>query len=379
MYGAQQPDGFLYIPGAIQAAGAGHDAMNWLIGGDPVVGSGDKVDLKIETAAIDNALTHQWEISNDTLYVNTPEDTNNPYPQYEFNHWIFKGLPSQNSGFGNHNVNLYVQGTKTQTAKIQTFYSGGASNYPGSATDYNVNNYYIPNWFNYYELAYPNSTVYNPTMTMPGGMSYPDAVGMAYIDGYDYNGGEVITDGFTMMCAKVMTSKTVQTIPVFEVSPSTNFLDVAGVLNIKGIYSYLYVDGHEETHVAEYRSGDVIPRNTDNTLPPGIVDSDGDFIPDNIESKYHLNPNDSDTTGYFTDASNFPEGSYDDRGDEEAIAAIGGLHAVVSNSLAWQQDWSDLGVQYGPRPANFPYEFVPENTNLPHTNSVPSNAVTSLP
>ena len=108
VYGAQQPDGFLYIPGAIRAAGASHDAMNWLIGGNPVVGSGDKVDLKIENPPISNALTHQWAVSNDTIYVNTPEDTNNPYPQYEFNNWIFKGLPSSNSGFGTHDVNLYV-------------------------------------------------------------------------------------------------------------------------------------------------------------------------------------------------------------------------------------------------------------------------------
>lgn len=370
VYGAQQPDGYLYVPGALRAVGASSADMQWLL-------ANNTVDMAIDNSVIPNTFVHGWTVSGDTLFINT---TNNGYPNYKFNSWIFKGLPSQNSSFGNHDVNLYVQNTKAQTAKIQTFYSATASNYPQSPDDYAINNYYIPNWFNYYEQAYPNSTSYDPNMTGPEGETDPTAAGMAWVAGPpDGKGGVKIEVEVTKMGPMAVTASSVRNIPVFEISPMTNYLDVAGQLQIKGIYSYLYVDGHETTHIAMYVSGDVIPRNSDGTLPQGIVDSDGDFIPDQIESKYHLNPRDSDTTGYFTDASNFPEGSYTNRGDEEAIAAIGGLHAVVSNSTAWQQDWADISVQYGARPTYFPYEFVPTNAAAPHTNSVPSSAVTVLP
>ena len=96
VYGAQQPDGYLYIPGAIQVAGGtSADDTNWLIGGNPVVTSSDVVDLKIENPTISNVLTHQWAVSGNTISVNT---LNNSYPSYQANNWIYKGLPSDNSG-----------------------------------------------------------------------------------------------------------------------------------------------------------------------------------------------------------------------------------------------------------------------------------------
>ena len=370
VYGAQQPDGYLYVPGALRAVGASSADMQWLL-------ASGSVDMAIDNSVIPYTFVHGWTVSGDTLFINTP---NNSYPNYQFNSWVFKGLPFQNSSFGNHDVNLYVQNTKAQTAKIQTFYSATASNYPESPGEYDINGYYTPNWYNYYKEAYPTSTSYDANMTGPEGETNPTAAGMAWVAGPpDGKGGVKIEVEVTKMGPGAISAPAVRTIPVFEVSPMTNYLDVAGQLQIKGIYSYLYVDGHETTHVASYVSGDAIPRNSDGTLPQGIVDSDGDFIPDQIELKYHLNPHDTDTTGYFTDVSNFSEGTYTNRGDEEAIAAIGGLHAVVSNSTAWQQDWADISVRYGARATYFPYEFVPSNAAAPHTNSVPSSAVTVLP
>ena len=152
VYTADTPDGYLYVPGAIQVTGAPPAAVNWLINNSPIVGPLDKVNLTIDSSVIPNTFTHQWAISGNTIYVNTPQDVNNPYPSYQFNHWIFKGLPSDNSGFGNHTVNLLVQGAKTQTAKIQTFFNtgvkGAASNWPSSDG--------TPNWYYYY------AQVYNP-------------------------------------------------------------------------------------------------------------------------------------------------------------------------------------------------------------------------
>ena len=125
VYSADTPDGYLYVPGAIQVVGGTHADAQMLL-------DNNLVDLKIETSPIPNAFVHQWVISGSTIYVNTPQNTDDPYPGYQFNHWIFKGLPSSFSTVadGNHNVNLYVQGAKTQTAKIQTFFNMKVSNWP---------------------------------------------------------------------------------------------------------------------------------------------------------------------------------------------------------------------------------------------------------
>jgi len=108
------------VPGAIQVTGAPPAAVNWLINNSPIVGPLDKVNLTIDSSVIPNTFTHQWAVSGSTIYVNTP---NNSYPGYQANSFIFKGLPPSNSGFGNHSVNLLVQGAKSQAAKIQTFFN----------------------------------------------------------------------------------------------------------------------------------------------------------------------------------------------------------------------------------------------------------------
>ena len=120
VYTADTPDGYLYVPGAIQVTGAPPAAVNWLINNSPIVGPLDKVNLTIDSSVIPNTFTHQWAVSGSTIYVNTP---NNSYPGYQANSFIFKGLPPSNSGFGNHSVNLLVQGAKSQAAKIQTFFN----------------------------------------------------------------------------------------------------------------------------------------------------------------------------------------------------------------------------------------------------------------
>ncbi len=151
-------------------------------------------------------------------------------------------------------------------------------------------------------------------------------------------------------------------------------------MHVKGIYSYLYADAHEQEHNALQQSNDNVPPAAVGYRPPGAaIDTDGDWIPDAIEAKYHLNPANDDTTGYYTDTTRFPEGMAYRDGDTEAICDIAGLHAVLSNPNAWQQDWSDSGVQYGTRGTFFPYEYAPSSSSLPHSVSPPSAAVTDLP
>jgi len=390
VYSADKPDGYLYVPGAIQVVGGYHDASEWLINNNPIVTAGGKVDLKIEAGAsgsvIPNVFTHQWAVSDDTIYVNTPQDTNNPYPGYQFNHWIFKGLPSSFStaADGNHDVNLYVQGTKSQTAHIQTFYQATANNYPQAATDYANYGYYLPNWYNYFEQAFPNSTTYDPQLIDLNGNPVPNAAAFAQCQGHwDESVAPnrwVVTRTMTKMAAGALTVGQVRGIPVFEISPHTNYLDYIGQMHISGIYSYLYVNAHELEHNALQESNDNVPPAAVGYRPPGApVDTDGDWIPDSIEAKYHLDPTRADTTGYYTDQNRFPEGYTYSNGDTEAICDIAGLQAVLSNPNAWKQDWSDAGVQYGARPLFSPYEYIPGNSNLPASVSPPGTAVTALP
>ena len=174
---------------------------------------------------------------------------------------------------------------------------------------------------------------------------------------------------------------------MFEVSSNTNYLDYIGQLSVKGIYSYLYVDGHEQEHNKLQEDSEcVVPYYNNANAPPNApIDSDNDWLVDTAEAKYHLNPRDPDTTGYYTDQNKFPESfsQYTD-GDTEAVCDIAGLHTIASNPNAWQQDWSDAGDQYGSRPPCdtnifFPYEYVPNQSNLPTSSSIPSYAQTSLP
>ncbi len=91
VYSADMPDGYLYVPGAVRAVGGSHDDSEWLINNNPIFDPSDKIDLRIEgngttSTPIPNTFAHQWAVSNDTIFVNTPQDPNNPYPGYQFNH-----------------------------------------------------------------------------------------------------------------------------------------------------------------------------------------------------------------------------------------------------------------------------------------------------
>ena len=59
------------------------------------------------------------------------------------------------------------------------------------------------------------------------------------------------------------------------------------------------------------------------------------------KTQHHLNPNVSDTTlAYANLAGN-------DIADDEVVADIPALGALMSNVTAWQSDWADPGLQWG--------------------------------
>ncbi len=320
VYTADTPDGYLYVPGAIQVVGGTSAEANWLIGNSPVVGPLDKVNLTIDNSIIPNTFTHQWAVSGNTIYVNTPQDVNNPYPSYQFNHWIFKGLPTSfnTAADGNHSVNLLVQGAKTQTTKIQTFFNATANNYPGalsSDADGNLSYSGIPNWYYYYNQAYPSPGTYSP-----GAASYYDPSFNQIIISDDAHGS------YTVM--------------VFGIDASSRKVQYIGQLPLGGIHNYIEDCGHELGH--KYSTTNSIEVYGSTSAHP---DTDNDGLDDNWETRNGFDPNKNDTTGAY---AGIPTTSPDyGKGDRECVADIQALGALLPKKSLWTADWANDGLQWG--------------------------------
>lgn len=360
VYSGDTPDGYLYVPGAINVAGASSADAQWLV-------DNKLVDMAILNSTIPNTFTHQWAVSGSTIYVNTPQNTDNPYPNYQFNHWIFKGLPTSFSSAadGNHDVNLYVQGNLAQTAKIQTFFPGTARNHPNPDG--------TPNWYYYYNQAYP----------APGGYADIPQVGQTEVV-FIRGSTDPSTWGINMFIGNGV-AFVPRPKPVFVLDTTTNKIKnpEVGQLTIGGIYSFIDACRHEVAHVALLHNGEDIPYYPEDGPPYGITDSDGDHIPDNVEKKYHLDPQNADTTGYYGDTDDPYNAG---RGDVECLADIEALGAVIKNKNMWQQDWCDFGLQYGKRPpfgntqylgAYFPWRYDPADTSQASTTVLPADSLTS--
>ena len=320
VYGAQQPDGYLYVPGAARAVGASAPAMQWLLANGPV-------DMAIDNSVIPNTFTHLWTVSGDTLFINTP---NNSYSNYQANSWVFKGLPSQNSGFGNHDVNLYVQNTKTQTAKIQTFFSGTASNWPDAGAA-------LPNWYYYYNQVYRATGAYDSSATS----SYTDPYSPPNY--YIHIGNDAYhPDSFR----------------VFDISPVSNYVRWVGSLDVSGISRYITVCAHEAGHQSMFVSGGIYYFSPDPSQSDvSYVSADGDNVRDTWEINHHLDPTIPDT------ANAYGVQSSGDKGDNEVLADVQALPVVFQQANTWKQDWADGGVQWGTNtyttgtPAGFYFVF----------------------
>jgi hypothetical protein len=306
------------VPGALRAVGAGSLEMQWLL-------ASKKADMAIDNSVIPNTFVHGWTVGGDTLFINTPQNVDNPYPNYQFNSWIFKGLPAQNSSFGNHDVNLYVQNTKTQTTKIQTFFSTTAKNWPSSDG-------ITPNWYHYYNMVSTASGGYgsgkaSSTTNDTDSFGVRTAVTTIRDDAYP-------TGGFRVFGLNS------------NVSP---YVICLGTIYDGGTHNFIEISAHERGHQNAW-------------LTPGIETLEN--APDkngaststvNLalpwKNTHHFQTIDSrggavyDTTGAY---SNIPSaGLAPDPGDIECVADIQALQPLLSGLPHWQDDWADGGLQIG--------------------------------
>ncbi|MDQ2686278.1 MAG: thrombospondin type 3 repeat-containing protein, partial [Armatimonadota bacterium] len=307
VYGSQQPDGYLYVSGAITVTGGAQDDAQWLV-------DNNHVDLKVENSAIPHTFTHQWAVNGSAISVNTP---NNGYPDYQANTWVFKGLPDDNSGFGNHEVNLYVDSSKSETAHIQTFFNATARNwvFPGEWH----NDGRIPNWWYSYNAIYPQDAGYvfyeDSTSSSNTPVDKP-APHLSYITNDAYNDWNA---------------------QLYRIAPapllSAGYIQDAGTLQISGIHNFIWTCAHEATH-RQMLDGGI----DDPIFHHFGHDSDGDGLSDEWETAHHLNPNDSDTTDTYGGSS---------VGDTETCANIGAWGELSTMKDTWKQDWADTGLQWG--------------------------------
>ena len=121
-YDNEQPDGYLAVPASANAVGAASIDTAWL---------SPHVSLAVSPAMQTGAQPFQWLNSSSQMYVYTPGSSPNgsAYPSAAF---IYKGLPPNNTYFGNHVMTMNVDGTASQIANYQLFFNGTASNWPGS-------------------------------------------------------------------------------------------------------------------------------------------------------------------------------------------------------------------------------------------------------
>lgn len=346
VYDSQQPEGYLTVPATANAVGASSADTAWL---------SPHVSLSVSPAMQTGAQPFQWLSAGSQMYVYAlgSYPSGSSYPGAAF---IYKGLPPNNTYFGNHLMTMNVDGVASQTANYQLFFNGAASNWPGSDG-------VTPNWYHYYQQAAPASILYDPVLSAGGSCT------MGYL--FNHNTKQYIITGniLTMGSSAARYSP----VPAFEVGAS-GLIRTAGTVKIKGILSYLYVYGHELGHLAAYTQHVQVPY-IDGTPPAGIVDSDGDGVPDTWEIAHHLDPEDPDTAKYYTRTGGVDNG----KGDAENLASMTGLGRVVQYSNLWQQDWADLGVQYGKRPSYVPFEYDPLDLSQIPSNSIPSTVLTDWP
>lgn len=346
-YGTEQPNGQLTVPASVYVPGASTAGTTFLL---------PHVSLAVSPVMQTGAQPFVWAASGAGMFVNTTSARlgyATPWPSGDF---CYIGLPPNNTYFGNHVMTMNVDGQAAQTAKYQLFFNGTASNWPNSDG-------VTPNWYNYYQQVAPASILYDPTLSAGGSCT------MGYFFNHNTKQYTITGDVLAMGSSAARYSP----VPVFDVGPS-GLIQVAGTVKIKGILSYLYVYGHELGHLAAYTQRVQVPY-IDGTPPAGVVDSDGDGVPDAWEIAHHLDPEDPDTAKYYTQSGGVDNG----KGDAENLASMIGLGRMVQYSNLWQQDWADLGIQYGKQPTYVPFEYDPLELSQYPSNGIPSNALTNWP
>ena len=198
---------------------------------------------------------------------------------------VYTGLPTNNSGFGNHLATLTVSGSTTQQAHVQTFFMPNDISWPDSDS-------VTPNWYHYYNQVYPSGGNYTNTGISAG--TNPISVGN------DAHGP--------------------RNIRIFGLS-SSHKVYWLGQLQLGGIHNYIYICGHEQSHVNLIAQH--VEIETKSPLDNDNGDGTGDGLNDNWETRNGFDPNNTDTTGAY---KNLAPGQPDyGKGDREAVCDINAL------------------------------------------------------
>ena len=347
VYETSQPNGQLTVPASVYVPGASTPDTTFLL---------PHVSLSVSPAMQTGAQPFTWMVSDAGLYVNTtgarPGYTSG-WPSGDF---CYIGLPPDNSYFGNHVMTMKVDGTASQIANYQLFYTATASNWPNSDST-------TPNWYFYYNQVYPAAGPDNRQYT-PGSRSF---------DTSDAN----ILERSSMVNIED-DAYISYAVPVFGTDVTKSpFLIFLGSLQTYGVHTFVAVCAHEQGHATAW-------------MTPGIEDPsasrDQEMVIDSWEDTHHMNSHSPDTTGAFGPVNPStghiikPDGTDDmDVPDNEVLACIPSLGAVLSNYSLWNKDWADTGIQQGvcrflqPNPSTgvidgFYWLFRPNANHLPSGN-----------
>jgi hypothetical protein len=234
----------------------------------------------------------------------------------------FIGLPASNDGFGKKNVQLLVDGTPAETAKVKVFFPKLATNHPGGGKN-------DPNWFYYWKEGHvcgiaAGDSFDSTKAGLWGGYSRPSQdsnVRLCHLAPFEGYGPKTYTS-------------------------LTGFGSVEGAGHGKGIKRVAEVLEHERHHIAIYALH-------------GPVDSDADGVPDGSEAKLDgvksdpSNPDTFNMSGVFngtSDTAKLAHKVYAAIGDDEVRCRKKELDLKVPYDPT--KDWADPGCQskvpYGP-------------------------------
>ncbi len=366
VYGAEQPDGQLTVPASVYVPGASTDGTTFLL---------PHVALSVSPVMQTGAQPFTFTASGPNMLVNTTSARPGYTSSWPSGQFCYIGLPPNNSYFGNHLMTMSVDGTASQTANYQLFFSGTGSNWPNSDGT-------TPNWYEYYNQVYSSTEfygTYDPNIKNPmaGYCTGAAVFSPGSPDSYD------VTNLGTYLGASAIANPV---IPVFALRKRSNNLQyttLIGELHVAGIHSYLRTYFEEIAHRETFVNHECLPPDR-SAYNPAVLDTDNDSVPDSLERKFGLDPQNPDTTGYYKHYANVGLS-----GDNEVLAAIIALKYLLQNKNLWQQDWADGGgLQYGARPPYncaasrniFPWFYHSiENPNLPDSPDIPADALTDLP
>lgn len=359
---ATQPGGVLSVPAQIIAPGVLYlDDFDWLI--KPPTGSGAVVDWQFgnpQQGPHDPFnLTRQTSPDN-SIYILAPDTktTAAPVPSATTGQSIpaitFTGLPVYNTGFGTTPVTMTVKtydpaskATTTngaQTAYIQTFFQGAASNFPlsnGLYTGPSVEEvppgttYSPPNWYHYYTQVYDIASRYGMSVRYEPGTGPYNSRSFSQDDPANnypveiHDDASLTRDNFSVF----------DTNPVPDPTTGTHLARYIGRLSVSGVFAFVTACGHEAGHVVTYQSPD------DTSPGSTIYNATASDLSPSWKMHHHLDVTKSDTTGAYSgfkgDATS---------GDAQLTADVNAIKDLFAYSDSLQgslpQDWSDGGINY---------------------------------